>query len=142
MADLQLTLTDEIWEDMVSLEGAPITAIVVWDRSLVDESLEQPVMDQNRVFVDIDLYLANQTKLELYGVSVARDEESEPIVGLDVIGETLARYARNGAFINEVAASEDDMLVLVLNNDRKEPLLLGVAAWLEDVWEQLPDEDA
>ena len=46
MADLQFKLTDEIWEDMVSLEGVPITAIVVWDRSMVDESMAQPVTDK------------------------------------------------------------------------------------------------
>lgn len=140
MADLQFKLTDEVWEEMVALEGSPVTAIVLWDRSLVDETMEHPVTDQNRVFVDMDLYLANQTRLELYGASVATDLKSDPIMGLDAIGETLARHTRNGAFIDEIAAGEDDMLVLVLNNDREKSLLLGVSAWLEDVWESLPDE--
>jgi hypothetical protein len=140
MADLQFKLTDEIWEDMVSLEGVPITAIVVWDRSMVDESMAQPVTDKNRIFVDIDLYLANQTKLELYGASVAVDEESDPINGLDDIGETLARYTQNGAFFDEIAAGEDEMLVLIIANEQKRELLIAVSAWLEDVWETLPEE--
>ena len=140
MADLHFKLTDEIWEDMVTLEGAPITAIVVWDRSLVDDSLEQPVTDRTRVFVDVDLYLANQTKLELYGASVAVDETSDPIVGLDDIGETLARHTQNGAVIDEIAAGEDEMLVLLLSNNRKESLLMAASAWLEGVWEMLPEE--
>ncbi len=140
MDDLQFQLTDEIWEDMVALEGAPVTAIVVWDRSLVDETLETPVTDQTRVFVDLDVYLANQTKLELYGASVAVDEASDPITGLDNIGETLAQHTQNGAFIDEVAAGEDEMLVLILNNGRDRGLIIGVSAWLEDVWETLPDE--
>jgi hypothetical protein len=140
MADLQFKLTDEIWEDMVSLEGVPITAIVVWDRSMVDESMAQPVTDKNRIFVDIDLYLANQTKLELYGASVAVDEESDPINGLDDIGETLAQYTQNGAFFDEIAAGEDEMLVLIIANEQKRELLIAVSAWLEDVWETLPEE--
>jgi hypothetical protein len=140
MADLQFKLTDEVWEDMVTLEGAPVTAIVVWDRSLVDEIMAQPITDKTRVFVDIDLYLANQTKLELYGASVTANEGSEPIMGLAEIGDTLARHTRNGAFIGEIAAAEDDLLVLVLNNDGERSLLIGVSAWLEDVWETLPEE--
>jgi len=140
MADLQFKLTDEIWEDMVALEGAPVTAIVVWDRSLVDETMAEPVTDKTRTFVDLDLYLANQTKLELYGASVAKDEGSDPIIGLDNIGEMLAQHTQNGAFIDEIAAGEDEMLILVLNNGHKKPLLIGVSAWLEDVWETLPDE--
>jgi hypothetical protein len=140
MADLQFKLTDEIWEDMVSLEGVPITAIVVWDRSMVDESMAQPVTDKNRIFVDIDLYLANQTKLELYGASVAVDEESDPINGLDDIGETLAQYTQNGAFFDEIAAGEDEMLVLIIANEQKRELLIAVSAWLEEVWETLPEE--
>ncbi len=140
MADLQFKLTDEIWEDMVMLEGSPVTAIVVWDQSVVDEMLLQPVTDSTRIFVDIDLYLANQTKLELYGASVALDEASDPIVGLEAIGEALARYSRDGAFIDEIAAGEDEMLVLVLNNDRNNLLLIGASAWLEDAWDVLPDE--
>jgi hypothetical protein len=140
MADLQFKLTDEIWEDMVALEGAPITAIVVWDRSLVDETMAQPVTDTTRVFVDLDVYLANQTKLELYGASVAVDEESDPIVGLDNIGETLAQHTQNGAFIDEIASGVDEMLVLLLQNGRKRSLIIAVSAWLEDVWDTLPDE--
>ena len=140
MADLQFKLTDEIWEDMVSLEGVPVTAIVVWDRSMVDESMAQPVTDKNRIFVDIDLYLANQTKLELYGASVAVDEESDPISGLDDIGETLAQYTQNGAFIDEIAAGEEEMLVLIIANEQKQALLIAVSAWMEDVWETLPEE--
>lgn len=140
MTDLQFKLTDEIWEDMVTLEGAPISAIVVWDHSLVDDSFETPIGDNNRVFVDVDLYLANQTKLELYGASVAIGEESDPITGLDEIGEALAAHTRRGAFVDEVAAGEEDMLVLMIVNEKKESLLLAVTAWLEDVWETLPEE--
>jgi hypothetical protein len=140
MADLQFKLTDEIWEEMVMLEGAPVTAIVVWDRSLVDEAMTEAVTNNNRTFVDLDIYLANQTKLELYGASVSIDENLGPITGLDDIGETLARHTKDGAFIDEIASGEDEMLVLILNNENQHPLLIGVSAWLEDVWDHLPDE--
>ena len=140
MADLQFKLTDEAWEDMVALEGVPVTAIVVWDHSMADDVLEHPVTDENRIFVDIDLYLANQTKLELYGASVAFTEKDDPITGLDKIGETLERHSQNGAFIDEIAAGEDEMMVLVLGNEQGRSLLIGVSAWLEDAWESLPED--
>lgn len=140
MADIQFQLTNELWQDMVTLEGAPISAIVLWDQSMLDEALEEPITQSSRAFVDIDLYLANQVKLELYGASIAVDEESDPIVGLDDIGETLVHHARHGAMIDEIAAGPEDMLVLVLSNDRQETLLVAVSAWLEDVWETLPED--
>jgi hypothetical protein len=140
MADIQFQLTNELWQDLVSLEGAPISAIVLWDQSMLDEALDEPVTQSTRAFVDIDLYLANQVKLELYGASITVDEESDPIVGLDDIGETLVRHARAGAIIDEIAAGPEDMLVLVLSNERHETLLVAVSAWLEDVWETLPED--
>lgn len=140
MDDLQFKLTDEIWEDMVALEGAPISAIVVWDRSLADETTPEPVTSENRILVDIDLYLANQTKLELYGAAVSADEESDPTVGLNAIGELLEQHTQNGAYIDEIAADEEETLVLILANEQKRSLLIAVSAWLEDVWETLPDE--
>ncbi len=140
MADLQFKLTDELWQELIALEGAPISAIVVWDQSMLDEAMEGPISQAERAFVDIDLYLANQTKLELYGASIAVDEESDPIVGLDDIGETLVRHSLNGAMIDEIAAGPEDMLVLILSNDNQESLLVAVSAWLEDVWDVLPED--
>lgn len=140
MADLQFRLTHELWRDMVTLEGAPISAIVVWDQSMIDEALDESFTPANRPFVDLDFYLTNQTKLELYGASVALDEQSDPIIGLDHIGETLAQHARHGAIIDEIASGPDDMLVLVLSNSRHESLLVAASAWMEDLWETLPED--
>ena len=140
MADLQFQLTDAVLQELAPLEGAPISAIVVWDQSMLDEALDEPVTPATRSFVDIDLYLVNRTKLELYGASIAIDEESDPVIGLDDIGETLARHARNGAIIDEIASGPEEMLVLILGNDRHESLLVAASAWLEDVWETLPED--
>ncbi len=140
MADLQFKLTDELWQELVTLEGAPISAIVVWDQSMLDEAVDGPISQDERAFVDIDLYLANQTKLELYGASIAVDEESDPIIGLDDIGETLVHYSRHGAMIDEIASGPEEMLVLILSNDHNESLLVAVSAWLEDVWDVLPED--
>ncbi len=140
MADLQFQLTDDVWQKMLALEGAPISAIVVWDQSMLDETLDEPITPATRAFVDIDLYLADQTKLELYGASITNDEESEPIIGLEDIGETLARYAQNGAMIDEIASGPDEMLVLILSNQQQESLLVAVSAWLEETWDVLPEE--
>ncbi len=138
MPDLHLSLSDDLWQEMLPLEGETILAIVLWDRSLADEGMAQPVSDQNRVFVDLDLYLQNQTKLELYGVAVSQDETSPPLAGMERIGQTLTQFVQANARLDEIAAGEDDMLALILRAGQNRSLLLAVSAWQEDVWETLP----
>ena len=142
MNEINFKLTDELWQEMVDLEGLPIAAITVWDSSLVDESMPEAVTDKNRVFVDIDIFLANQTKLEIYGVMVAMDGAEMPIIGLDAIGDTVSQHTQEGAAIHEIASDEEDTMVLVISNEAGALLTLAVAAWLEDVWEELPEEEA
>ncbi|RME86046.1 MAG: hypothetical protein D6775_01110 [Caldilineae bacterium] len=138
--DIQFKLTDELWEDMAALEGVPIASLVIWDSSLVDDNLDQPVTDEERVYVDFELYLSNQTLLELYGAAVLPDEDSDAMVGLDNIGESLSRLAREGAVIKEIACDQHDRLVLVLAGPSGQTLLVPVTAWLESTWDTLPEE--
>ena len=137
---IQFKLTDELWEDMASLEGVPIASLVIWDSSLVDVSLDDPVTDENRVYVDFELYLANQTLLELYGAAILPDESSDPLMGLDAIGEALNRLAEKGAIVREIAADQDEKLVLSLASAEGDSLLTSVTAWLETTWDVLPEE--
>ena len=137
---INFKLDDEMWEDMASLEGVRIASLVIWDSSLVDDSLDNPVTDANRVYFDFELYLANQTLLELYGAAVLADEAGDAFVGLDAIGEALNRLANSGAIIREVAADQDDRLVLSLANAEGDSLLTPITAWLETTWDVLPEE--
>jgi len=99
-----------------------------------------PVADEARVYIDCELYLANQTLLELYGVAVAHDDAEEPLVGLAVINEALEQLADDGAFLLEVASDQDDGLVLTIGNQAGQNILLAVTAWLESTWDTLPEE--
>ncbi len=139
--DVNFKLTDELWEEMAGLEGAAIESIVVWDSSLVDDDLEEPVADESRTCVDFELYLANQTLLELYGAAVLLDEESEPLMGLDQIGDALSSLAEEGAYIDEISADQEDNLVLNLASEEGKSVLVFVTAWIESTWETLPEEE-
>ncbi|HEY53768.1 MAG TPA: hypothetical protein G4N94_09955 [Caldilineae bacterium] len=137
---INFKLTDALWEEMSEFEGVPIASLVVWDSSLVDDRLDDPVTDENRIYVDFELYLDDQRMLELYGVAVLEDETSDALVGLDNIGRALSRLAENGAFIQEIAADQDDSLVLILQDQENKRLLTPVTAWLATTWDALPEE--
>ncbi len=145
-ADFNAFLTDELWEDLVTLEGTPVETITIWETSIVDEDLEEeagaPVTEENRIFVDLDLYLANRTLLELYGTALLPDEQSDPVVGLTAISDTLSGLVENGLYIQEVSSDEEDRLVLVLADEHDHTCLLFVTGWSESTWETLPDEEA
>lgn len=145
-ADFNAFLTDELWEDLVTLEGTPVETITIWETSIVDEDLEEeagaPVTEENRIFVDLDLYLANRTLLELYGTALLPDEQSDPVVGLTAISDTLSGLVENGVYIQEVSSDEEDRLVLVLADEHDHTCLLFVTGWSESTWETLPDEEA
>jgi len=138
--EIHFKLTDQLWEELVELDGASIASLVVWDSSLVDDNLDDPVTDENRIYVDFELYLDDQQLLEIYGAAVLRDESSDALVGFDNIGRTLGRLAENGALIQEVASDQDDRLVLILRDHKNRRLLTSVTAWLLTTWDALPEE--
>jgi len=137
---INFELTDELWEELVELEGAPIASLVVWDSSLVDDSLDDPVTDENRIYVDFEIYLDDQILLELYGAAVLKDESSNALIGFDNIGRALGRLTGKGALIQEIAADQEERLVLILQNQNGEKLLTPITAWLLSSWDALPEE--
>ena len=139
--DLNFTLSDELWEDMLALEGVGIASLIVWDESLIDVSLDEPVTDENRVYVDFELYLENQTLLELYGAAILPNENSDALVGLDAIGAILGELAEDGARIEGVFSDQEDTLVLSLASESNRSLLVYVTAWTESTWETLPEDE-
>ena len=137
---INFKLTDELWEEIIELEGISVASLVVWDSSLVDDSLDDPVTDENRVYVDFEIYLDDHMMLELYGAAVLEDESSDALVGFDNIGQTLSRLAEKGALIQEIAADQEDRLVLILQNQEGKRLLTPITAWLLTSWDALPEE--
>ncbi len=137
---INFKLTDELWEELVELEGASIASLVVWDSSLVDDSLDDPVTDENRIYVDFELYLDDQILLELYGAAVLINESSDALVGFDNIGRVLSHLAEKGALIQEIAADQEERLVLILQSREGKRLLTPITAWLLASWDALPEE--
>jgi len=137
---IHFKLTDQLWEKLVELDGAAIASLVVWDSSLVDDSLDDPITDKNRVYVDFELYLDDQQMLEIYGAAVLEDEDSDALVGFGKISRALGRLAGNGALIQEVAADQDERLVLILQDKKNKSLLTPVTAFLLTTWDVLPEE--
>ncbi len=133
-------LTDELWEELSELEGLAIASLVVWDSSLVDDSLDDPVTDENRIYVDFELYLEDRQLLEVYGAAVLKDETSDAMVGFDTIGRMLGRLAEHGALIKEIAVDQDEGLILILQDHKNRRLLTPVTAWLLTTWDTLPEE--
>lgn len=137
---IHFKLTDQLWEELVELDGAAIASLVVWDSSLVDDSLDDPITDKNRVYVDFELYLDDQQMLEIYGAAVLMDEASDALIGFDNISRALGRLAENGAMIQEVAADQENRLVLILKDHKNRSILTPVTAWLLTTWDALPEE--
>lgn len=141
LENINFKLTNELWEEMAELEGAPIESIVIWDSSLVDDDLDKTMPDEKRVYVDFELYLANQTLIELYGAAILLDEDSDPLVGLEVISDELGSLTEAGAYIDEISADQEDNLVIVLTTDYGDSLLIFASAWIESTWDTLPEDE-
>ncbi|NOX63898.1 MAG: hypothetical protein GXP42_18430 [Chloroflexi bacterium] len=139
LEQVHFKLTPEAWEDLFALVGTPIVSLLVWDGSLVDERLDEPVGERNRIYVDSELYLANQTLLELYGAAIFPDENSEPIMGLNNITQALDKLTREGARLEGVFTDEAESLILQLKGARGAQILMLVTAWIETTWSELPD---
>ncbi len=122
------------------LQGKAVLGLALWQDSIADEELEEEVTEEDRVFVDFDLYLEGRDLLELYAATVYRDAEIEPIAGLNSIADALGHLTEQGAVLNEVAADEEDGLVLVLAAPNGERLLIAPSGWVLAQWSSLPDE--
>lgn len=138
--DFNRQVTDEIYEELVDqLEGKRIVGVALWEESLADDEEARPEPDAREIF-DFDLYLDNRLYLELYGTLLFPDLDSDPLQGLEPVGTMLAQLVERNLWLNEVAVSEEDELVLILGYEHRPRLYLNVGGWTLDEWESLPDE--
>ena len=75
---LHTDLTDEAYEELAVSEGAVVVGLSFWDSSLADEVADETPTDEERVVIDLDLYLDDNTLLELYGASLFTAERGGP----------------------------------------------------------------
>ena len=137
---LYTELTDESYEELAVSEGAVVIGLAFWDSSLADELEEEPPTPEDRVSIDLDLYLDDNTLLELYGVSLFPADSQEPVVGLPAMEAALVDLADSESELSEIAQTEDGALALVFAAEGKVKLILAVGAWSVSEWDELPED--
>ena len=137
---LHTELTDDAYEELAVSEGAVVVGLAFWDSSLVDEMEEEPPAAENRVVIDLDLYLDDNTLLELYGASLFAAGSQEPLVGLAALEAALVDLADSESELSEVAQTEDGALALVFGLEDEPKLIIAVGAWSVGEWDELPED--
>lgn len=134
-------VTDELYTELVdTVEGYRVVGLALWEESLADGEDEEIDPDKRELF-DFDLYLENQLYLEVYAAYIFQDPNSDALRGLDRIGTMFSKLIDEGLWLDEVAATEDNELVLILSRNHQPKLYLNVGGWSVEEWETLPDED-
>ena len=124
------------FQAIAALEGKPVVTVVMWDESLV--YLEEDVPPSEQEFVDVDLYLADHTLLELFAASVYNDLDSPPLRGKGEIESTLNSIALGGAVITEVFPDASDLPVVVLSGQSGAKVWIAPSDWEMDSWDEIP----
>lgn len=137
---LHTELTDDAYEELAVSEGAAVVGLAFWDSSLVDEADEEPPAAADRVVIDLDLYLDDNTLLELYGASLFAADSQEPLVGVPALEAALVDLADSECELSEVAQTEDGALALVFAADDQPRLIIAVGAWSVSEWDELPED--
>lgn len=138
--DFQQVLDDEQYELLVeAIGGERVVGLALWEESIGDEEGEKPSA-QTRMLFDLDLYLENNLYLELYGAFLFPDPESDPLRGLQQTGTILRTLIEEGVWLDEIAGTDEDELVLILSRNHQPQLFLNVGGWSLEEWETLPGE--
>ncbi len=138
---LHQSLSDEEYAALVDeVVGQRVVGIALWETSIADEA-EGEAPPEERDIVDLDVYLENSRYFELYGAQLFSDLDSEPLRGLPRIGKIVADLANRGVWLDEIAATEEDELVLILCRRQTPQLYLVAGGWLLDTWDTLPAEE-
>jgi len=139
--EMNSRLTDELYEQLEDeVLGEKVVGLALWEESLADDEENPTEADERQVF-DLDLYLENNVYLELYGAIFFADLDGEPLQGLDRIGTMVAELTEKGVWLDEVAATEEDELVLILSQNHEPKLYLSVGGWTLNEWDTLPDDE-
>jgi hypothetical protein len=134
-------VTDELYTELVeTVEGEKVVGLALWEESLADAEEEEVDADTRELF-DFDLYLENKLYLEIYAAYIFQDPNSDALRGLDRIGKMFSGLIEEGLWLDEIAVTEENELVLILSRNRQPLLYLNVGGWAIEEWETLPDED-
>ena len=139
--EMNSRLTDELYTELeAGVLGEKVVGLALWEESLADDEQNPPAADERLVF-DLDLYLENNTYFELYGILLFSDLDGEPLQGLDRIGTIVAELTGKGVWLDDIAATEEDEMVLILSQNHEPKLYLSAGGWTLNEWESLPDNE-
>jgi hypothetical protein len=134
-------VTEELYNELVAqVEGEKVVGLALWEESLADAE-DETVPPAMRDVFDFDLYLENNLYLEIYAAYIFNDPEGEPLRGLEQIGKIFSSLIEEGIWLDEIAVTEEDELVLILSRNHQPQLFLNVGGWTIEEWETLPEED-
>jgi hypothetical protein len=120
--------------ELEQLVGEAVVHIVVWEDSIVDAFGDSDFTD---AAADIDIYLEDGVRFELYAVLCYTDIDGEPIAEVNELGMRFDSLISEGLHLTDVAADTEDNLVLVLST-RESTVYVNAGAWTADEWEELP----
>ncbi len=137
---LQMELTEEAYQELAASEGAAVVGLTYWSASLADELEEEEPTPEERQVIDLDIYLDDNTLLELYGASLFRTVSAEPLTGLSALETALIDLADAEAILGEVAETDGGDLALVFVVGDEPRLIIVVGAWTVSEWDELPED--
>ncbi|GAB4512826.1 MAG: hypothetical protein Kow0047_24280 [Anaerolineae bacterium] len=138
--DIQTEVTPLTLSELQAWQGHLVQGLALWDESIADAELDAPISDDERIFVDFDLYLEGQGLLEVFAATVYASDSDEPLMGLETIADALGDLTERGASLVQVTTDDEDGLVLILATPDGDSLLVAPSGWIVTHWEELPDE--
>ena len=133
--DVSFRVDPAALDEMEQLIGQPVARVTVWEESIADAFGDAEFTDAT---ADMDVYLADGVRFELFAVLCYESLDSEPLRDLSDLGVRFAELVMAGLYLDDVAVDTEDDLVLVLSAGDS-TLFLNTGAWTLDEWEELPD---
>jgi hypothetical protein len=134
-------LDDENFAELLGLCAQRIVHATVWDETILAALDSGAARTWAQDTFDIDLYLGDGVYFELFGVCCYPALDADPLETHDTVTERLADLVTTGIWLEEIAADEEENLVLVLARRRQPVLYLAVSAWSLHEWEELPTDE-
>lgn len=137
--DIITTMSDEMYDELMTLVGERVLNFTLWDESLADALAGEETEPDEQAVADIDLFLEGGVYFELYGAVFYTDPTQAPLSGLTTIQQKLSTLVNDSLWLGDFAFDEDEQLVLVLQHDQQPVFYVVVGGWTMDEWDELPE---
>jgi hypothetical protein len=141
--ELYSLLDDDRRAELDELVGLQVSGLELWETSLGDEDADESVTPENRAFFDVDLLFEGGLALELYVATLFPGPDSDPVVGLDSIYETVGKLSDDELELLDYDQADDDGgLALAFGKGDTTHQVIVANAWMISEWEETEDEEA